>query len=132
MKINEQITTVWQAVNGCNKLPLTVAEQRFYAALETALNQHASDARQEAAALGCLSAEHKVSGSIEMEPRELRKFLRQLVEQWNNRPLSEAEFILFGRLAEALTAFGDEVRLGHPATERRCMICNVPVSRCCC
>ena len=26
----------------------------------------------------------------------------------------------------------DEIRLGHPAPERRCMIRNAPVSQCCC
>jgi len=32
----------------------------------------------------------------------------------------------------AALAFEDEVQLGHPAPERRCMICGVVVSKCCC
>ncbi len=47
-------------------------------------------------------------------------------------PLSEAEQRLYAAIHPALLAYQDEVRLGHPDLERRCMICEVPVSRCCC
>jgi hypothetical protein len=46
--------------------------------------------------------------------------------------LSEAEQRFYTSLHLAVMAYEDEVRLGHPPTERRCMICGVPISRCCC
>ena len=46
--------------------------------------------------------------------------------------LSEAEQRFYTSLRVAVMAYDDEVRLGHPASERRCMICGVPVSQCCC
>ena len=46
--------------------------------------------------------------------------------------LSEAEQRFFSSLRLAILAYDDEVRLGHPAIERRCMICGVVVSKCCC
>jgi hypothetical protein len=58
--------------------------------------------------------------------------LRRIVEEWDTLPLAEAEFNLFGRLAEALTAYDHEVRSGHPTSERLCLKCGAPVSQCCC
>jgi hypothetical protein len=46
--------------------------------------------------------------------------------------LSEAKQRFYTSLHLAVMAYDDEVRLGHPATERRCMICSVVVSKCCC
>ena len=58
--------------------------------------------------------------------------LRRIVEEWDTLPLAEEEFNLFGRLAEALTAYDHEARSGHPASERLCLKCGAPVSQCCC
>ena len=46
--------------------------------------------------------------------------------------LSEAEQQFYTAIHLAVMAFEDEVRLGRPAPERRCMICGVVVSKCCC
>lgn len=50
----------------------------------------------------------------------------------DNVPLSEAEQRFYAALHLAVMAYEDEVRLGHPPTERRCMICEKPMSECCC
>ena len=47
-------------------------------------------------------------------------------------PLTEAEQRFYTAIHLAVMAYEDEVRLGHPAPERRCMICHAPVSQCCC
>jgi len=47
-------------------------------------------------------------------------------------PLSEAEARLYTVVHLGVMAYEDEVRLGHPAPERRCMMCGVLVSQCCC
>ena len=47
-------------------------------------------------------------------------------------PLTEAEQRLYTAIHLAVMAYEDEVRLGHPPTERRCMNCGVAVSKCCC
>jgi hypothetical protein len=46
--------------------------------------------------------------------------------------LSEAEALFLAAVHIAALAFEDESRLGHPAPERRCIICLVRVSQCCC
>jgi len=46
--------------------------------------------------------------------------------------LSEAEERFYTSLHLAVMAYDDEVRLGHPPPERRCMICGVAVCKCCC
>ena len=67
-----------------------------------------------------------------MKTTELTKLLWQAVNESDELPLSEAEQRLYAVIHPALMAYEDEVRLGHPAPERRCMICHVPVSKCCC
>ena len=47
-------------------------------------------------------------------------------------PLTEAEQRFYTAIHLAVMAYEDEVRLGHPATEQRCMICHASVSKCCC
>jgi hypothetical protein len=47
-------------------------------------------------------------------------------------PLSEAEERLYTTIHLGVMAYEDEIRLGHPAPERRCLICGVPVSQCRC
>jgi hypothetical protein len=54
------------------------------------------------------------------------------VKKTDRFALSEAEQRFYTAIHLALMAYADEVRLGHPAPERRCMICGVPVSQCCC
>jgi hypothetical protein len=54
------------------------------------------------------------------------------VNEADELPLSEAEQGLYAKLHLAVMAYEDEVRLGHPGVERRCMICNVPVNQCYC
>ena len=68
----------------------------------------------------------------QMQTTELTKRLWQAVNEADELPLSEAEQRLYTTLHLAGMAYEDEVRLGHLPTERRCMICNAPLSRCCC
>ncbi|HZM06216.1 MAG TPA: hypothetical protein VFC44_24710 [Candidatus Saccharimonadales bacterium] len=67
-----------------------------------------------------------------MKTTELTKLLWRAVNESDEMPLSEAEQRLYMAIHPPLMAYEDEVRLGHPAPERRCMICRVPVSQCCC
>ena len=67
-----------------------------------------------------------------MKTTELKKLLRRAVNESDTLPLSEAEQRLYTSLHLAVMAYEDEVRLGHPATERRCMICEEPLSECGC
>jgi len=67
-----------------------------------------------------------------MKITKLRNLLWRAVNESDTLPLSEAEERLYTALHLALMAYDDEVWLGHPAPERRCMICGVPVSKCCC
>jgi hypothetical protein len=67
-----------------------------------------------------------------MKTIELKKLLRRAVHESNTLPLSEAEQRLYTSLHLAVMAYEDEVRLGHPVTERRCMICEKPLSECGC
>lgn len=60
------------------------------------------------------------------------QLLWKLVQAGEERPLVAADFRLLMRLRSALMDYQAEVKLGHPAPERRCMICNAPVSQCCC
>ena len=70
--------------------------------------------------------------SVLMKTSELTKVLRRAVNEADEAPLTEAEQRLYTSLQLAVMAYEDEVRLGHPATERRCIKCGVPVSKCCC
>jgi hypothetical protein len=67
-----------------------------------------------------------------MKTNELIKLLWRALNESDRSPLSEAEERLYTTIHLAVMAYEDEVRLGHPAAERRCMICGVPVSECCC
>jgi hypothetical protein len=67
-----------------------------------------------------------------MKTTELTKLLRRAVKESDTLPLSEAEQQLYTSLHLAVMAYEDEVRLGHPPTERRCMICEKPMSECYC
>ena len=68
----------------------------------------------------------------EMKTTELIKFIRWALKVRDRLPLSEAELRLDTGLHQSVLAYEDEVRLGHPARERRCMICELPISKCCC
>ena len=67
-----------------------------------------------------------------MKTTEVTKLLWRAVNESDEIPLSEEEQRLYTALHLAVMAFEDEVRLGHEPSERRCMICGVPVSQCCC
>ena len=67
-----------------------------------------------------------------MKLTELKNVILNAVEENDRVPLSEAEANFLAAVHMAALAFEDEVRLGHPAPERRCMICGVVVSKCCC
>jgi hypothetical protein len=69
---------------------------------------------------------------VQMKTTELTKLLWQAVNESDLVPLSEAEERLYTVIHLAVMAYEDEVRLGHPAPERRCLICGVPVSQCSC
>ena len=66
-----------------------------------------------------------------MKPTELKK-LWKLVKTGEEKPLSATELRLFMRLRSALMDYEDEIKLGHPAPERRCMICKEPLNQCRC
>lgn len=70
--------------------------------------------------------------SVQMKTTELTKLLWRAVNEADKAPLTEAEQRLYTAVQLAVMAYEDEVRLGHPAPERRCMICGVPVSKCSC
>ena len=70
--------------------------------------------------------------SVPMKTTELTKLLWRAVDESDLMPLSEAEQRLYTVIHLAVMAYEDEVRLGHPAPERRCMMCGVLVSQCCC
>jgi hypothetical protein len=67
-----------------------------------------------------------------MKTTELTKVIRRAVNESDPLPLTEAEQRLYTSLHLAVMAYEDEVRLGHPPTERRCLICEKPVSECGC
>ena len=67
-----------------------------------------------------------------MKTTELTKLVRRAVDECDTLPLSEAEQRLYTSLQLAVMAYEDEVRLGHPGSERRCMICEKPLSECYC
>jgi hypothetical protein len=73
--------------------------------------------------------------SVQMQNRITHEFL---VKCWlalkasDRLPLTDAEQRLYTAVHLAVMAYEDEVRLGHPAPERRCMICGVVVSECSC
>ena len=69
---------------------------------------------------------------VQMKTTEIIKLLRHVGNEDNTMPLSDAEQRLYAALHLARMGYEDEIRLGHPAPERLCMICGVPVSDCCC
>jgi hypothetical protein len=70
--------------------------------------------------------------SAQMKPIELKEVILKVVADHDRAPQSEAEVRFMAAVHLAALAFADEIRLGHPAPERRCMICNAPVSQCYC
>jgi hypothetical protein len=58
--------------------------------------------------------------------------LWKLVKAGEKKRLSSAKLRLLMRLWSALKDYEDGVRLGHPAAERRCLICKEPLSQCRC
>jgi len=69
--------------------------------------------------------------SAQMKTTEL-KMLWKLVKAGESKPLSAAELRLCMRLRSALMDYEDEIKLGYPAPERRCMICKEPLNQCRC
>ena len=67
-----------------------------------------------------------------MKTSELTKLLWRAVNESDRMPLSEAEVRLYTTIHLAVMAYEDEIRLGHPAPERRCLTCGVQVGQCCC
>jgi len=58
--------------------------------------------------------------------------VRQVVDEADRLPLSEAEAHLYTALHLSVMAYEDEFRLGHPPMERRCLICEKPMRGCSC
>jgi len=67
-----------------------------------------------------------------MKTTELVKMLWRAVNEADELPLTSAEQRLYTTIHLAVMAYEDEVRLGHPAPERRCMICKEPLRQCHC
>jgi hypothetical protein len=63
---------------------------------------------------------------------ELTKLLRRAVNESDTFPLNEAEQRLYTTLHLAVMSYEDEIGLGQPPRERRCMICEKPLSECGC
>ena len=63
---------------------------------------------------------------------DLTKLIWRAIDESDRMPLTPKEQKLYENLQRAVVAYEDRVRLGRASTERRCMICRVPVSRCCC
>ena len=70
--------------------------------------------------------------SVLMKTTEVVKFLRRAIDEADEDPLSEAEARLYDSIHQAVLAYEDEVKLGEGPHERRCMICEQPLSRCRC
>lgn len=72
---------------------------------------------------------------VQMQNRFTNEFLMRCwltVRASERLALSEAEQQFYTAIHLAVMAYKDEVRLGHPPTERRCMICEQPLSKCGC
>ena len=67
-----------------------------------------------------------------MKTHEIIEFLRRVETENDQKPVSGPALRLRTQLLSARVAYEDEVRLGVEAPERRCGICGVPVSQCCC
>lgn len=67
-----------------------------------------------------------------MKTTELIKFIRQALKARDQMPLTDDELWLDSQLHLAVMSYEDKVRLGCSAPERRCMICEKPVSQCYC
>ena len=63
---------------------------------------------------------------------ELKNTILTAMDANDRTHLSEAEERFLATVHMAALAFEDEIRLGHPAPERRCMKCLVTESQCCC
>jgi len=85
------------------------------------------DARSAAGAVARLKM-----NSVLMKTAELTKLLWRAVNESDEAPLTEAEQWLYTEIHVAVMTYEDFVLLGQLPRERRCMICGVPVSRCCC
>jgi len=70
-----------------------------------------------------------------MQNRYTNEFVAQCwfaLKASERQALSEAEQRFYSSLHLAVMVYEDEVRLGHAPTERRCMICEKPLSGCNC
>jgi hypothetical protein len=63
---------------------------------------------------------------------EAIKALWQVVKAGEARPLMAADLRLLLRVRLALMEYEAAKRAGKPGPERRCRICGVPQSQCCC
>lgn len=79
-----------------------------------------------------MSGETDIIRTKAVKTEEIIKFLKKVEADSEERPFDEAEMKLFTSLHLARMAYEDNVRLGHPALERHCMICERPLSICFC
>jgi hypothetical protein len=73
--------------------------------------------------------------SVQMQNRFTNEFMAKCwfaLKASERLALSEAEQRFYTSLHLAVMAYDDEIRLGHPPAERRCMICEKPLSACYC
>jgi hypothetical protein len=63
---------------------------------------------------------------------DVLKMLREVVEQNDNAPLSQAEFDLFQVMDQAFALYPDEARTGEPEPRRHCRICGALLADCFC
>jgi hypothetical protein len=137
MKTMELTGILGHAVTESGRRPLSEAEQRLYAAICAALTARSEWYRSQSET--CMQMEllrvdpvFRVSRFRNVSTEWLIKMVRWTLRVLDKKPMNEGEQILLTGLHLAVMAYEDEVRWGHPAAERRCMICEVPLSQCCC
>ena len=67
-----------------------------------------------------------------MTTTDLTKLLWQIIEESEPMTLTPDEQQLFDAVHGRLMDYEDEVRRGDPSAELHCIVCMVPVNRCCC
>ena len=70
--------------------------------------------------------------SAYMKTTELKNIILKAVAENDHAALAPAEARFLATVHDAALAYEDEVRLGHPAPERRCTICREPINHCQC
>ena len=131
MKMNLAAKALWPMVNGSFGRKLTYAEQWLYSRMESGLAKYALAARAERPQ-GWPHKNVMSAASVVMATSDVLKMLREVVDQNDNAPLSQAEFNLFAVMEQALALSPDEARTGKSESGRHCRICGALLRDCFC